>query len=238
MVFKEKFVAVVKVDGKILREHNGIVTIPFGKEYSILLKNLNSVKSVVKISIDGKDVLNGDQIIISPNNSTELEGFLKGKCVSNKFKFIQKTKDIQDFRGDRVDDGIIRIEYKFEKMFTRKETNFFKLNKFNYPNTNIRNSDDFLYRCFSSNLDYSIQPAEDEGITVKGDKSDQKFNIGYIGELDDFSNVIILRLNGYNSTGVMVEETINVDKKIKCETCGKISKSSSKFCNNCGTCLI
>lgn len=115
MMYKENFVVVVKHRGKILRERDGMVTFPFGEEYNLLLKNLESRKAVVKVSIDSEDVLSGNSIIIQPNSSLELKGFMKGTSVRNRFKFIQKTKEIVDYRGDRVDDGIVRVEFKFEK---------------------------------------------------------------------------------------------------------------------------
>lgn len=115
MVYMEKFIAVVKHNGKILRERDGFVSLPFGSEYSLLLKNKNSVKAVVNVEIDGQDVLDGNQLIVNPNSYLELNGFMKGTKVVNKFKSIQKTKQIADYRGDRVDDGIIRVEFRFEK---------------------------------------------------------------------------------------------------------------------------
>ena len=36
------------------------------------------------------------------------KGFMEGMVARNKFRFIEKTKQISDYRGDRVDDGIIR----------------------------------------------------------------------------------------------------------------------------------
>ena len=33
----------------------------------------------------------------------------------NKFKFIQKTDKIIGHRGDNIDDGMIRVEYRYEK---------------------------------------------------------------------------------------------------------------------------
>ena len=45
MVYKSNFVAVVKTNGTILREKgesNDEVYLPFGNEYSLLLKNKNS----------------------------------------------------------------------------------------------------------------------------------------------------------------------------------------------------
>ena len=290
MVYQEKFVVVVKVRGKILREHDGIVTIPFGEEYSILLKNLHSVKAAVTISIDGQDVLNGNQIIINPNDSTELEGYMRGVSVSNKFKFIHKTKEIQDYRGDKIDDGMIRVEYTFEKIIEKREViveekrylncNYNNCNKCcDYWNCLIRrrpwcNTNPWLdlygtTAAIGSNIKYTSHnlsnnisntsqnlsminqnvsvfncsipdslPLQDEGITVKGSESNQIFNYGNIGILENNSHVIVLILKGTTSYGEVVKEPVLVDKKIKCKTCGKISKSSSKYCRNCGTSLI
>ena len=116
MVYSSQFVAVVKCDDKILREKDGIVFLEFGKEYSIMLKNLNSRKASVKISIDGQDVLFGKALLIGPNESQTLTRFVKDLDSGHRFKFIQKTQKISDYRGDRIDDGIIKIEYTFEEI--------------------------------------------------------------------------------------------------------------------------
>lgn len=115
MVYKNDFVAIISVNGKILREQNGSVELPFGSDYSIRLKNLESRKARVKVSIDGKDVLNGDSLLLAPNAGMILEGFLDGNTVRERFRFIQKTQEIVDHRGDRLDDGIVRVEYCFEQ---------------------------------------------------------------------------------------------------------------------------
>lgn len=120
MVYKDRFVAVIKCGGKVLREKDNIVTLPFGSEYSLLLKNLESRRAVVKITIDGQDVIDGS-LIIQPNSQCELEGFLEGYNVKNKFRFIQKTQEIADHRGDRIDDGIVRVEYRFERKVEYEE---------------------------------------------------------------------------------------------------------------------
>ena len=78
MVFKKNFVAVVKVGGKIMREDNGEVKIPFGSEYTILLKSKDTRKAVVSIEIDGQDVLDRKQLIVYPNSDSELQGFMDG----------------------------------------------------------------------------------------------------------------------------------------------------------------
>ena len=115
MTYKDKFVVEIKQNGKILRVRDDIVQLPFGSEYSLFFKNLSTRSASVKVSIDGQDVLDNKSLIIGPNEISELEGFLKGNEARNKFKFIQKTKQIQDHRGDRIDDGIVRVEFAFEK---------------------------------------------------------------------------------------------------------------------------
>ena len=114
-MYQNKFVAVVKFEGKILREKGDIVTLPFGSEYTLLLKNLNSKKAQVNITIDGSDILDGKKLLLDPDSDMELEGFLKGKKAYKKFKFIDKNPQISEYRGDKIDDGIIRIEFTYEK---------------------------------------------------------------------------------------------------------------------------
>lgn len=118
MVYSNKLVVVVKCNGRVLRERGDVVTLPFGSEYSLLVKNLDSRRASVKISIDGKDTLYGYSLIVEPNSETELMGFMQGSIVRHRFKFIQKTKQVQSHRGDRTDDGLIRIEFAFEKRAT------------------------------------------------------------------------------------------------------------------------
>lgn len=119
MMYQKKFASAIKVNGKVLREKNDTVALPYGSEYSILLKNLNSVKAQVKVSIDGKDATEGTWLVLQPNSSIDLERFIKSANSSsgNKFKFIERTASIENHRGIKTDDGLIRIEYKFETQY-------------------------------------------------------------------------------------------------------------------------
>lgn len=109
-----KLVAAIKADGKILREFGEKVYIPFGKEYSILLKNLNTTTAVVRISIDGKNVTKNG-LVLKQGAEFELERFIESLDAGNKFKFIERTAGIENHRGVKLDDGLIRVEFQFEK---------------------------------------------------------------------------------------------------------------------------
>ena len=115
-MYKNNFVVCLKTkDGKILRDDNGVVRLPFGSEYSIYLKNLNSRKAKIEITIDGEDVLDGNSIIVDEDKTSEIKGFLKGDKVKNSFKFIEKIKEISEYRGDKIDDGLVRVKITYEK---------------------------------------------------------------------------------------------------------------------------
>lgn len=121
MMYRENFVAVIKCNGSVLRETNGCVRLPFGSQYSVLLKNLDSRKAVVDVSVDGDNVCGNDRIIVPPNDSVELKGKMRGGKVRHKFKFIERTKEISNYRGSRADDGLIRVEYWFEQRYREPE---------------------------------------------------------------------------------------------------------------------
>jgi hypothetical protein len=244
MTFKDNFITVVKCNGRILREDNGFVTLPFDSEYSIYLKNLDSRKAVVDISIDGKDVLDNSRLIVYPDTFLELEGFKKNNKVENKFKFIKKTEEIVNHRGDRVDDGIIRVEVTFEKFKVEQyiehvHHHFTVPYIWHYPyyTCNMTSSDSFsVYGGTISCNTPTSYIKNDEGITVKGSEGNQQFIAGSTNELENQSRVIILKLRG-KIEGVDANMPITTQDKKVCETCGKRSNYLAKFCSRCGTYL-
>lgn len=114
-MFMNNFITVIKNKGRIMREHSGVVRLPPGSEYSILLKNKDSRTAVARISVDGEDVMDGHRYIIPGKTQRELTGFLKGLNATHKFRVIKKTKQIARYRGDRLDDGMVEVEFWYEQ---------------------------------------------------------------------------------------------------------------------------
>lgn len=112
-MFSQNAVVCIKVNGKILRESKDTVSLPFSSEYSILVKNLNSVRAQVAISVDGQDATEKTRLIIQPNSTVELERFIKGGDMSSgaRFKFIERTPEIEAHRGIQAEDGLVRVEF-------------------------------------------------------------------------------------------------------------------------------
>jgi len=117
MVYNDKLVASIKVGGRILREHDkDHVHLPFGSQYSILFKNMASRKVSIRVKIDSEDVLDHHTLILGAKETMELQRFIVNGNFNTgpAFKFIEKTQQISDHRGDRIDDGIVEIDYRFE----------------------------------------------------------------------------------------------------------------------------
>jgi hypothetical protein len=117
MMYESKLVASLKANGKILREFKDTVYIPFGSEYSFLLKNLNTTRALVNVFIDGEDMTPGG-LVLNAGQEVDLERSIKGGNLTegNRFKFIERTQAIEDGpRGVKLEDGLVRIEFQFEK---------------------------------------------------------------------------------------------------------------------------
>lgn len=120
-MYADRFILCLKHDGKILRDSGGVVNVPFGVEYGIFLKNLNSVRAVAKVSVDGKDA-SGAGLIIPANGSVDLERFITNGNLDrgNKFKFIERTAGIEAHKGIGADDGLVRVEFFAEKVIQKQ----------------------------------------------------------------------------------------------------------------------
>ena len=235
MMYNEKMIATVKVGGKVLREFKDTVFLPYASEYEIYLKNLNTVRASVRVFIDGNDVLSGRSLIIEPNSDLSLERSIAGGNLTegNKFKFIERTETIEKHRGIGAEDGIVRIEYQYEKIpqfqhptFTQRSSEWYGLHR-GVVSKGIGGASLSTTRAYSTNA----------GITVPGGHSTQSFKQGSYFAVEDTKHVIVLRLLGESKDYEPVTNPVTVKHKPECQTCGKLNKSGSKFCSECGTSL-
>ncbi len=116
-MYENKLAAAIKVKNRVLKEFNkDTVYIPFGSEYSILLKNLNTKRAVVNIFIDGTDIVEGG-LVLNAGQEVDLERFVKNGNLTegNRLKFIERTETIEQHRGIKLEDGVVRVEFQFEQ---------------------------------------------------------------------------------------------------------------------------
>lgn len=266
-MYKDKFVLAVKHNGKILREFKEQVYLPFGSEYGLYLKNLNSMRALARIWIDGQLVTEGVDLIVPANGHIDLERFIRNGNLNegNKFKFIERTSAVENFRGVGAEDGIVRIEFRFEKpqpvyhwtITPSYHTTFttdsgIKYKSMNYTNTSISTkgligecSDSFSINdsinCSNTSADTtlsrSVNSVNEAGITAAGSASNQQFTIGSWFPTESESHVIVLKLLGQTEKSEVVQKPVTVKVAPKCTSCGRKNKATAKFCAECGTAL-
>ena len=244
MVYNNNLIAVIKHKGRILREFKGnTVRLPFGSDYSIYIKNKDTIRKVViQVKVDGKDVLDGNSLLVDPRSTVELKGFMKGSVVKNKFRFIEKTDEISKHRGNFVEDGLIELEYQFEEYLpTVTWTYAPDYYGYYYSSTPVFSNRWEGSSCLTSNNTKALSSFNnDSGITVPGAETHQSFNRGNVGNLESVKYNIIINLKGEeitNNKKKIIKKPITVRTKLQCPTCGRHWSSNLKYCGNCSTYL-
>lgn len=260
-MYQDKVAVALKVNGKVLREFGDTVYIPFGSEYSIFIKNMNSLRCLVNIEIDGQDVGGGNSFVVPANSAVDIERFIKSSNLvsGQRFKFIERTSKIEQHRGVGVEDGLIRISFEFEKKQVPVPISTWRANNevhhhHHYFKSADRYYGDLLGSTSSlgdarsmdvskgaslSNVSFSANaaPINDTGITVGGSVSSQKFESVSSFATDGEEHVIVLKLLGEVGQ-TKLSKPVTVKTKQKCPTCGHTNKATAKFCAECGTGLI
>jgi hypothetical protein len=269
VVFQNKLVAAIKVNGQVLRETDNTVAIPFGSEYSILVKNLNAVRAQVKVSVDGADATSGTWLVIAANASLELERFIRhGNWeAGNRFKFIERTKEIEGHRGIQADDGIVRVEYQIERVRPIVDIpipRYYEVPRPYYPPYPPRP------RWFGPGMRRPMRPTVSASIGARSlrpmsrpsasagprrppimDSARLRNDVGITvpGSRSDqrFVEAEWFETTGQSEVlilhlrgaigGKVVVRPITIKAKLTCQTCGKTSKPGADYCPDCGTAL-
>lgn len=246
-MFNSNLIMAVKVNGKVLREFDGTVALPFGSEYSIFLKNVSNRRVSVDISIDGQDVLDGTSIIIDANSQTEIKRFIKNGNLDagNAFKFIEKTQKIEEFRGNKPEDGLLTVTYAFEREHPYITYNgLVNEHSSTYGSWKIGEiggagytTTSYTTQCVPLNNSTIVSTSilrSNSGITAPGSKVDQKFTPVYGFVADAKTYTMTIKMVGATEESV-VAEPVTVKRKVRCTMCGTYCKQTAKFCHECGT---
>jgi hypothetical protein len=257
MMYSNQFAAAIRVGGKVLREVGDTVYLPFGTEYEIRLKNMNSRRAKVSIEIDGQNVTDSG-LVLDSFRTTDLQRFIQNGSLSagNRFKFIERTGKIEEHRGIQVEDGLIQIKFEFE------------INRPVFNHVITTDSWGGLYGCngtytkgiqstpatlssvpcsasgmsvtdsmLAKNADSVVREQSETGITVPGSISNQKFTTTHWRGTEGPVHSLVIRLLGETEANLPVRQPLTVKRKVECPTCGTSNTQNSKFCRECGTSL-
>jgi len=253
-MYSNKLAVAIKAHGKVLREFDDKVFLPFQSEYSIFIKNKNSVRASVKVEIDGVDATEGVSLVVNPNDDIELERFIKNANLveGNKFKFIKRTQQVAGHRGIRIDDGLVRVEFQYEKVphqvitVTHDPWAQPQWRRISDPWGGTGNPPPQFYNVISDllgtstgsiNSSNALYTASAAGITAPGEISHQEFSGVSNFQLEPQKHVIVLKLMGEHQ-GKTVSKTVTTRTSAYCTSCGHRSRSATaRFCSQCGTTL-
>ena len=117
-MYKNDYVMCLLHDGRILEEHDKKVTLPFGSEYKVRLKNKNSKRCAVDLFLNGEKI---SRFILDGGETSDIERFLDGNLNSGaRFTFTylndKRVKDKGNFEN-----GLVECHFYLEKPPTIKE---------------------------------------------------------------------------------------------------------------------
>lgn len=254
-MYKNQLAVAIKTAGKVLRENGDTVYLPFGNEYSVYLRNMNTVRAVANVTIDGTDVGGGSGFVVPANGNIEITRFIKNGNLheGNSFKFIERTGAVENHRGVGVEDGLVRIEFQYEKP---KPAYYYD----NYSSTTLYSSDilgsndGMLRKSMSDSYGGELEsmnissksaprrnrvptsaPANETGVTAPGSLNEQQFSVSEDFDLLPEKHVIVLKLLGETEDNQPIVEAITVKHKPRCVSCGHVNRFGAKFCTECGT---
>ena len=237
-MYKNGFAMCVMHNGKILKETDRRVTIPFDSHYQVRLINKNSKRCSCDLFINGEKV---ERFRIDRFKSMDIERFIDGNNdMGRKFRFISlKSNDVKD-KND-IDNGLIEAHFYLES----NESHIREIHHYHYDH--IIREDSYIppyippykypytdliplspmYNTDNSgavNLSFSSYNTSNLGATVRGNQSNQKFMNVDDMELENTSVILKLKLFGGD---------IELIRQY-CAGCGRKSRQGDKYCGNCG----
>ncbi len=114
-MYKNNFVLTILRNGKLQKEMDGNVGLPFGTEYKIRLKNKNCRQAMAKVFIDNIQVCSLGDFVIGAGSSLDLERFVETSLArGKKFKFVSLDhSEVDDPTSS--ENGIVKVEFRLEK---------------------------------------------------------------------------------------------------------------------------
>lgn len=266
---QDKLVFAIKVNGKVLREFKDTVYIPFGSEYTLYIKNLNTTRAQIKINLDGKSISDDNEYIVNANSVLEIERFLTSGNLhtGNKFKFIERTAGVEAHRGINAEDGLIHVEYEFERPVPQLSINADWItgnhNKFIHNISSPVFYGDIATNSTNRSMFTMATPQATSALLASGSNvcgANASATVGGMNIANEtgitvpgskssqqFSHCAAIRTDGVKHSMVIkllgaiddvpVVKPTTVKQKPKCQSCGRLNKINNKFCSDCGTSL-
>jgi hypothetical protein len=252
-MYSNNFVVAIVHDGKFSEEtKDGVVALPFEAEYTIRLRNKHNRRAVAKVFIDDENVTQ-DGIVVPANHYVDLE-----RPVSNakKFKFVSaKSGEAIDYgKNNKTDgsNGIIRVEWQLEREYkpsydVHHHHDIWKSKRPIYGGRSRGGpcgqsvGSSFIPATMDEGTTLNFLDGNEptrrlisreglqEGCTVAGSHSHQRFTTVHIDLESGPPTVIQLILKGYKEEQAQAHSGVGY-----CGKCGNNLQNNWNFCTRCG----
>ena len=234
--------------GKVLRETNGEVHLPFGSNYKIRAKNNGQGRVKVKVKVDDTYIHPENQaFVINSYDFMDLERMITGGNLNSgpKLKFVALSDGrVQD--PTNKDNGVVTVEFYREtipQVITTTDNPIVWADgpyyggyigtstcNVNYVSSDMSTGSNGC--SLTSNNGGGMRTTSSNtsnGATVTGKKSSQKFSLTCDFATDYFSTTLTLKIFGLDEPK-FVKDTRNKF----CDICGRKNRFKAKFCSQCG----
>jgi hypothetical protein len=254
MAYDSQFVLAILHEGSPVREINGKITIPFGSEYIVRLKNKSNVRAKARVWIDGRKASTLGDFILHAGETLDLERFLDESMDSGRrFKFVHvsdsRVNDPTDYNN-----GVVKVEFYKETSF---RIDWGKINldpyrdasPFPYDNRKGSGADPNFLRSThiswndnstlvsNSIASSSICDSNQLGATVEGGNSDQRFVEGQEFSTEALPITLSLKIQGprIKTPSTITKPRPTSKPRVRfCSNCGTRRRRSARFCSHCG----
>lgn len=244
MVYQDKFVVTVLVNGQVMPEQGNVVAIPFGSEYSLRFRNKNNRRAVVKFTIDGEEASDGGYIIAAYGQRGDVIDIKRFAAKDVAFRFAAvDSPAATDFGKNGPDDGtkgLIEAKFYLEKIAVPKTVVPLKRRigaGGTIPHSTCCTPPRFPLLPEGPQLDYAVETELQTGVTVEGNATGQQFTIESIDIEPNYQTIVVV-LRGYNPDRTNPINTLPspLQTTTHCTHCGaKRLRVSDHFCGQCGT---
>lgn len=226
-MYKNGYVMSIICKNNVIDEENKRVMIPFDSHYSVRLSNKNYIRCGADLIINGEKIA---RFLIPGGETIDVERFIDDNLTQGKrFKFVNlnnsAVKDSKD-----IDNGLIEVHFFEEDItptityiqndilnFSKPYSPYSEIPLWNSPAINTGS-------CSFSTSNSNFVNNSNDGATVRGEKSNQKFREQ--SNIKFKSTPTILKIKLYNGD-------IKILRRY-CSSCGRKRRHSENYCSNCG----
>jgi hypothetical protein len=175
---KYNYEVIVNINGRPVREYiskgKTFIEAREGTEYSIRIKNPTWKRVMAVVSVDGIDVLNGQQsspetdvgYVIAPYGEIDIKGFRHNQDEVGAFKFVKKAASSANAQGQGGNEGVIGVYIFEEQIFAGIPFGGLPVTNDNWIFTGgLKQPDSYpTFTTCSNNTNYTVKGEINDGI--------------------------------------------------------------------------